>query len=75
MRLAQLQQLVDRTILQADKDGDGMISFEEFREVRRINTFERKAYTKLGVGEAEKCCCVKCAADGLTHRHCRQTAG
>lgn len=29
----QLQQLVDRTIVQADKDGDGMISFEEFREV------------------------------------------
>ncbi|XP_026194137.1 calcineurin subunit B [Cyclospora cayetanensis] len=29
----QLQQLVDRTILQADKDGDGMISFEEFREM------------------------------------------
>lgn len=26
----QLQQLVDRTILQADKDGDGMISFQEF---------------------------------------------
>lgn len=29
----QLQQLVDRTIVQADKDGDGMISFEEFREM------------------------------------------
>eukprot|EP01057_Protomagalhaensia_wolfi_P000898 Protomagalhaensia_wolfi_Nauph_80__897@NODE_1517_length_1492_cov_120_861666_g1176_i0_p2_GENE_NODE_1517_length_1492_cov_120_861666_g1176_i0NODE_1517_length_1492_cov_120_861666_g1176_i0_p2_ORF_typecomplete_len178_score34_69EFhand_7/PF13499_6/0_0023EFhand_7/PF13499_6/3_3e10EFhand_7/PF13499_6/8e16EFhand_1/PF00036_32/0_0083EFhand_1/PF00036_32/1_3e05EFhand_1/PF00036_32/6_3e07EFhand_1/PF00036_32/1_1e07EFhand_8/PF13833_6/0_00035EFhand_8/PF13833_6/5e05EFhand_8/PF13833_6/0_12EFhand_8/PF13833_6/4_3e07EFhand len=29
----QLQQLVDRTILQADKDGDGMISFSEFQEV------------------------------------------
>lgn len=29
----QLQQLVDRTILQADKDGDGMISFEEFKEM------------------------------------------
>lgn len=27
----QLQQLVDRTIIQADKDGDGMISFEEFK--------------------------------------------
>lgn len=31
----QLQQLVDRTILQADKDGDGMISFEEFKDVRK----------------------------------------
>lgn len=29
----QLQQLVDRTMLQADKDYDGLISFEEFRSV------------------------------------------
>lgn len=29
----QLQQLVDRTILQADKDGDGMVSFAEFQEL------------------------------------------
>eukprot|EP00914_Ancora_sagittata_P021929 GHVO01043703.1.p1 GENE.GHVO01043703.1~~GHVO01043703.1.p1 ORF type:complete len:178 (+),score=27.09 GHVO01043703.1:40-573(+) len=29
----QLQQLVDRSIRQADEDGDGMICFEEFREV------------------------------------------
>eukprot|EP00382_Lankesteria_abbotti_P005208 CAMPEP_0113846466 /NCGR_PEP_ID=MMETSP0372-20130328/1322_1 /TAXON_ID=340204 /ORGANISM="Lankesteria abbotti" /LENGTH=177 /DNA_ID=CAMNT_0000815611 /DNA_START=50 /DNA_END=583 /DNA_ORIENTATION=+ /assembly_acc=CAM_ASM_000359 len=29
----QLQQLVDRTILAADKDGDGMISYDEFREM------------------------------------------
>lgn len=29
----QLQQLVDRTIVQADKDGDGMISFDEFRDM------------------------------------------
>lgn len=28
----QIQQLVDRTILQVDKNGDGMISFDEFRE-------------------------------------------
>ena len=28
-----LQQLVDRTILQADKDKDGMLSFLEFAEV------------------------------------------
>ncbi|KAI3384770.1 hypothetical protein SNEBB_007007 [Seison nebaliae] len=27
---AQLQQIVDKTIINADKDGDGMISFEEF---------------------------------------------
>ncbi|OII71490.1 calcineurin subunit B [Cryptosporidium andersoni] len=29
----QLQQLVDRCIIQADKDGDGLISYDEFREV------------------------------------------
>ena len=28
----QIQQLVDRTIIQADKDKDGMLSFEEFQE-------------------------------------------
>lgn len=27
---AQLQQIVDKTIMEADKDGDGKISFEEF---------------------------------------------
>mmetsp|Transcript_10097 Transcript_10097/g.19535 ORF Transcript_10097/g.19535 Transcript_10097/m.19535 type:complete len:178 (-) Transcript_10097:382-915(-) len=30
---AQLQQLVDRTMLQADLDHDGLISFEEFQKV------------------------------------------
>ena len=29
----QLQQLVDRTIIKADKDYDGLISFNEFCEV------------------------------------------
>ena len=29
----QLQQLVDRTIIQADKDMDGMISFKEFSDM------------------------------------------
>ena len=29
----QLQQLVDRTIIKADKDQDGMINFEEFKEM------------------------------------------
>ena len=29
----QLQQIVDKTILYADKDGDGKISFEEFEAV------------------------------------------
>ena len=30
----QLQQIVDKTIIYADKDGDGMVSFEEFCGVR-----------------------------------------
>jgi Ca2+-binding EF-hand superfamily protein len=30
----QLQQIVDKTILYADKDEDGKISFSEFSEVR-----------------------------------------
>eukprot|EP01071_Lankesteria_metandrocarpae_P002744 Lankesteria_metandrocarpae@DN2527_c0_g1_i1.p2 len=29
----QLQQLVDRTIMSADRNGDGMISFDEFNEM------------------------------------------
>ena len=31
---AQLQQIVDKTILYADKDQDGKISFSEFSEVK-----------------------------------------
>lgn len=34
---SQLQQIVDKTILFHDKDGDGKISFEEFCEVRCIS--------------------------------------
>jgi len=33
---SQLQQIVDKTILSADKDGDGRISFEEFCAVRTL---------------------------------------
>lgn len=33
----QIQQLVDRTILQADKDKDGKLSFEEFRDFVQSN--------------------------------------
>ena len=32
----QLQEIVDKTILYADKDGDGKISFDEFCDVREI---------------------------------------
>lgn len=32
----QLQQIVDKTIINADTDGDGKISFEEFCAVRAV---------------------------------------
>ena len=35
----QLQEIVDKTILYADKDGDGKISFQEFCDVRN-STFK-----------------------------------
>ena len=35
---AQLQQIVDKTIILADVDGDGKISFEEFCQVKRIGS-------------------------------------
>ena len=35
---AQLQQIVDKTIIHADTDGDGKISFEEFCAVSVANT-------------------------------------
>jgi serine/threonine-protein phosphatase 2B regulatory subunit len=34
----QLQQIVDKTIIQADKDGDGKVSFEEFKTMVESNT-------------------------------------
>jgi len=38
----QLQQLVDRQIVSADKDGDGMLSFEEFKEaVKNIDVAQQ----------------------------------
>ncbi len=38
----QLQQLVDRTIIKADKDFDGKISFDEFKMV------SKEYYQKFG---------------------------
>lgn len=35
---SQLQQIVDKTILFHDKDGDGKISFQEFCDVSFIST-------------------------------------
>ena len=42
----QLQQLVDRTIINADKDKDGVINFEEFcSEVRSLNISKKLTLT------------------------------
>lgn len=37
----QLQQIVDKTILFADKDDDGKINFEEFCTVRSVSKFAK----------------------------------
>lgn len=34
----QLQQIVDKTIMEADKDGDGRISFQEFEQMVEMNS-------------------------------------
>lgn len=45
----QLQQIVDKTILEADEDGDGRISFEEFTKMVG-NTDVARSMT-LGAGQ------------------------
>ena len=46
----QLQEIVDKTILYADKDGDGKISFQEFCDVRQRTVYIESAcswYTSI----------------------------
>ena len=38
----QLQQLVDRTIIQGDKDKDGKLSYEEFKDMVKDGELEQK---------------------------------
>jgi serine/threonine-protein phosphatase 2B regulatory subunit len=38
----QLQQIVDKTILEADEDGDGKISFQEFSKVLTHTDLDNK---------------------------------
>ena len=42
---AQLQQIVDKTIILADQDGDGKISFDEFANVSISSLSPDMAYT------------------------------
>ena len=42
----QLQQIVDKTILEADQDGDGKLSFEEFAQMVS-NTVRRSSFCLL----------------------------
>lgn len=47
----QLQQIVDKTIINADKDGDGRISFEEFCAVSLGGPLGLRAKVKISKGE------------------------
>lgn len=38
----QLQQLVDRTIIQGDKDKDGKLNYEEFKDMIKDGELEQK---------------------------------
>ena len=39
---AQLQQVVDKTIMEADADGDGRLSYEEFVKLIEANDISRQ---------------------------------
>jgi EF hand len=45
----QLQEIVDKTIMEADKDGDGKLSFEEFTQMV-ANTVRGKSASPRQVG-------------------------
>ncbi len=46
---SQLQQIVDRTILYLDKDEDGRISYEEFRQLVKKNASLDQVTTTMAV--------------------------
>ena len=48
----QLQQIVDKTILEADVDRDGKISYEEFRQmISNTEEIDSKMTVSLGGGQ------------------------
>lgn len=52
----ELQQVVDKTIISADQDGDGRICFQEFRQVRRTGSDSVCSQELLGVQTPESVC-------------------
>ena len=46
---SQLQQIVDRTILYLDKDADGRISYDEFRQLVKRNASLSNVATSMAV--------------------------
>ncbi len=51
----QIQQLVDRTIIQADQDCDGMLSFEEFADhVKNLNIQEMFSINMFNLDNKDK---------------------
>ena len=53
LKETQLQQIVDKTILFADKDGDGKINFEEFCDVVGNTDVHKKMVVDVWSGGAQ----------------------
>ena len=51
---SQLQQIVDKTVLQLDKDQDGMINYEEFCDILRPSQAEEDDVTTALVIDVPK---------------------
>eukprot|EP00127_Corallochytrium_limacisporum_P002377 Clim_evm18s119 gene=Clim_evmTU18s119 len=47
LKEGQLQQIVDKTIMYADKDGDGKLSYEEFSELVSSSDFHEKMNVQI----------------------------
>ncbi|KER26204.1 hypothetical protein T265_06487 [Opisthorchis viverrini] len=65
----QLQQIVDKTIMFADKDGDGRISFEEFCDVVSNLDVHKKMVRDLSLGELSSGCQILVYLIGRLNAH------